>query len=710
MDPRLLPTSTTVLGDGDDRYEGTPQADTIDGGGGNDYLIGGSGDDRLYGGLGADTFEGSGNPTNGQGEYDTVTYEYSTAEQGLVINIGDPFSSSGEAQRDVYLNIDAFVGTKRGDTIFGGIDRYQDIFGDDGNDIIHGGDRGNILVGEQGNDRLIAGAGVDILRGGYLAGDTRPDNGSYDIATYETANDRIVLDLLQGNRNEGDARDDTFFDIEGYVGSRFGDEMSGTDGRDELYGDAGNDVLIGRGGGDYLIGEAGDDTLIAGSGQDTLYGGKQNRTETEGYDFVSYERSVGPVVLDFRQGRQHGGDAAGDQFFDINAYKGSPNSDTLIGGDGGDTFFGEAGDDLFVGSAGADLLFGQRGVDTISYADSAAGVTVSLVDGSRGVGGDAEGDVIREFENVIGSGFADRLTGNALANTFTGGPGNDTYVVGAGDTVAEAAGGGIDQVETDASLTLGAGSEVEIVTATGAANVALFGSAFANTLIGNTGANRLDGGAGADVLRGGAGNDTYVVDVASDSVSDNAGIDTVETSVTYTLSGEIENLTALGLANADLTGNALANALTGNGAANVLRGGAGDDVLQGGAGNDRLFGGAGRDALQGDIGQDIFVFDTKASRANVDTVRGFSVKDDTIWVENKVFKGIGSGTASKPKKLVADAFTVGSAAQDAEDRFIYNKKNGKLYYDQDGVGGRAAVEIATFGKNLKMTHNDFFVI
>ena len=87
---------------------------------------------------------------------------------------------------------------------------------------------------------------------------------------------------------------------------------------------------------------------------------------------------------------------------------------------------------------------------------------------------------------------------------------------------------------------------------------------------------------------GGAGNDTYVVDNTADVVTENPseGTDLVQSSVTYTLAANVENLTLTGTTAINGTGNALDNVLTGNTAANTLTGGAGNDTLSGGTGAD----------------------------------------------------------------------------------------------------------------------------
>ena len=153
-----------------------------------------------------------------------------------------------------------------------------------------------------------------------------------------------------------------------------------------------------------------------------------------------------------------------------------------------------------------------------------------------------------------------------------GGAGNDTYVVdAAGDVVTELAGQGTDTVQSSISYALGA--DVENLQLTGTAAINATGNALDNTLTGNTGNNVLDGGAGNDTMIGGAGNDTYVVDAATDVVTELAGqgTDTVQSSISYTLGANVENLPLTGVAAINATGNTLNNTLTGNTGNNVLR-------------------------------------------------------------------------------------------------------------------------------------------
>ena len=166
----------------------------------------------------------------------------------------------------------------------------------------------------------------------------------------------------------------------------------------------------------------------------------------------------------------------------------------------------------------------------------------------------------------------------------------------------------------------------------------------------------------------------------------------------------IENAVG-GSGNNTILGNQAVNSLSGGGGNDKLYGYAGNDRLVGGAGNDFLVGGTGKDILNGGSGADVFYFNTALnSSTNVDTIQDFSVQDDTIRLEDAVFKGLALGT------LAADAFCISSGALDREDRIIYNKSTGALSYDADGTGTAAAIKFAQLTAGLALSRWDFVVV
>jgi len=256
-----------------------------------------------------------------------------------------------------------------------------------------------------------------------------------------------------------------------------------------------------------------------------------------------------------------------------NVLDGSQNSaaNVLTGSSGNDTYILGTGDSIVEASNG--------GTDTVQTA-----VTYTL-------GANLENLTLTGSIAVNGTGNTANnvLDGsqNSAANVLTGGTGNDTYIVGSGDTVVEGASGGTDTVQSAQTYTLGA--EVEALTLIGTASINGTGNTLNNTINGNSGANVLDGGAGADTMAGGGGDDTYLVDNTSDTATEaaGAGLDTVRSSVTFTLGSDVENLVLTGSTAISATGNGSDNVLDGsqNSAANTLTGAGGNDTYVVGSGD-----------------------------------------------------------------------------------------------------------------------------
>lgn len=351
------------------------------------------------------------------------------------------------------------------------------------------------LTGTDGADLLEGGAGDDLLLGS-LGADTLDGGTGVNTVSYEASDARVTVDLSKGVGQGGHADGDVLRNINVVIGSRFGDNLIGSDGDDTLYGMEGRDTLIGNAGNDLLFGGSRSDSLSGGEGDDMLRGGTGN--------------------------------------------------DTLLGG---------AGNDWLRGGRGADSLDGGEGVNRAMYDWSNAAVTVNLQTGA-GTGGDAEGDVLVNIREVVGSTFGDVLTGGTFADVLLGAAGNDT----------------ID---------------------------------------GGRRADRLFGGEGDDSLAGGAGNDLLFGGLGADTIDGGSGIDTLSYArAAHAVVVHLGQGVGDGGNLSESEGDRILNIerVVGSGFDDTLTGGAGNETLAGGAGSDQLNGGAGNDVLIGGDGGDVFIF------------------------------------------------------------------------------------------------------
>ncbi len=264
---------------------------------------------------------------------------------------------------------------------------------------------------------------------------------------------------------------------------------------------------------------------------------------------------------------------------------------------------------------------------------------------------------------------------------------------------------------------LGATGEQDLIDGKGG-NDTVFGAGGNDTLKGDAGDDALNGDAGNDLLRGGAGRDR---------LDGGSGVDTADYSdkkagVVLALNGSKQVVPFVGgtaedkVSNVEnVTGGARSDALTGDAKANLLKGGAGDDKLDGGKandsldggkGNDTLIGGFGNDTLTGGAGRDEFVFNTKLGGTNTDTVADFTHDTDLLHLSDAIFRTVGP-------TLDAAEFYAGAGAvkaHDRDDRIIYDTSTGRLYYDDDGKRGHAAIHFATLATKPVVDAGDFAVV
>jgi len=252
-------------------------------------------------------------------------------------------------------------------------------------------------------------------------------------------------------------------------GTAANDPINGTAGRDLIYGYAGNDTLSGGAGNDVLYGSTGNDRLIGGEGNDQMSGG-------EGADYMAggngndtyYVNSRQDVVVETSDAGTdtvvfmgYTGETGANQGYTLrenvevlrlfmnkdasldlnlngtgnslgNSMVGNAGNNHLFGLGGNDSINGGAGNDTIHGGTGNDNLTGGAGVDLVSYKTAEGNVTVSLaITSNQNTGVDGI-DKLAGFENLEGSNFNDRLTGDAGANQIVGLAGDDTIIGGAG--------------------------------------------------------------------------------------------------------------------------------------------------------------------------------------------------------------------------------------------------------------------------------------
>lgn len=243
----------------------------------NDNITGDSNNNVLAGYKGADTIDGGGG-------FDFLSYFASDSAVNVSLNSGS--GSGGDANGDTFTNIEGIFGSEFNDTITGddnanelyGLSGSDTLTGLAGNDYLEGGDGNDTINGGNDDDAIIGGAGADDIDGGD----------GYDILAYYFSTSGVTINLATGMGTGGNAQGDTFSNFEHIHGSDFADTFNG---------DANDNDFSGFGGIDTLIGAAGNDTFYArqedSSEQDSFDGG-------DDYDIIRFigSSSVTPYSLD----------------------------------------------------------------------------------------------------------------------------------------------------------------------------------------------------------------------------------------------------------------------------------------------------------------------------------------------------------------------------------------------------------------------------
>ena len=391
----------------------------------------------------------------------SVSWHDGTLGNGLISrSIVDARKASvtvvGTSHDDIFIGADV-VGV--GDTMSGaaGNDLLKGGSGDDtlsggnDNDVLYGQKDNDTLNGDAGNDTLLGGAGADVLNGGA---DT-------DVASYQDATAGVTINLRNIALNAGDAQGDTYQNIEGFLGSNWGD---------------------------FFVGDANANTFDGAGGSDT----------------VSYADHLDQgITIDLAGGTGPGGDIL-------------LRMENAIGTGGNDTFIGNGEINVFTGGLGNDTYYVQNTGDYIAEAAGGGTDTVSTtasftlsanVENLIATGGAAVTLVGNDLaNNITGNGADNVINGGGGADVMAGGGGNDIYYVdNIGDVIIDSS--GTDTVVISGSVSLANFSGIENVMLSSCGAVSLDGSALDNTLTGNEAANVLNGLGGNDILIGLGGND-----------------------------------------------------------------------------------------------------------------------------------------------------------------------------------------------------------
>ncbi|GEO17888.1 Ig-like domain-containing protein [Microvirga aerophila] len=532
-------------------------------------------------------------------------------------------------------------------------------YGGDGNEIFSGGTGSNTIDGGGGNDTIIGGLGYSTINGG-----TGKDTIDYSEATASSGGTGVTVNL--GSTS-------------GY-GNQFADTL---DSIENVIGSAHKDTIVGSGGENLLQGGASDDTLEGGFGNDTIQGGAGVNTAR----FTGSTVAIADLSKTTEQDTGYGtdiltdiqnveGGSGADKLtgnHEANLLDGNSGNDTLVGKEGNDTLQGEAGNDTLEGGAGNDTLDGGSSADTAVFSGARGNYSiVNNADGTITVTDNVGQDGTDTLKDIRFAKFGDNQT-IALVN------GAPTSVSPSTASVSESAAIG-------ATVTTFFGSDPD-------------GDTLTFSLVSDAG-GLFAVSDGKLIVKNALNYETGTQHTVTVQASDGWGGEILKTLTISVRDNAAETTPII------LSGTAGNEQLVGEAGNDQLWGLGGKDTIFGEGGDDKLWGGLGNDTLVGGAGKDIFVFDKKPSaKSNLDWVYDFNVRDDTIHLAKTAFTKL-----SKKGALSKDAFVVGDHMRDKEDRILYHKKAGALFYDPDGTGSAKAVQFATISKKLAISAKDFYVI
>ncbi len=621
------------------------------------------------------------------------------------------------ANTSISANITATVGSLTDTKAINIVINQLGITESDGNDLLTGTAGNDVFNGLAGNDTIYGGAGNDYLDGdigadsliGGTGNDTYIVDNTGDIVV-ETSTIATEIDTVNSSVTytlSANVENLTLTDTIAINGT--GNSLA-----NYITGNSGNNLLTGAAGFDTLDGGAGNDTLVGGAGNDVMIGGTGNDTyNVDSAGDVVTETSTIPTEIDTVNSSIDYTLGANLENLGLmgTAINGTGNSlnNLIIGNASNNYIFGDIGNDTLNGGAGDDTLDGGTGNDKLN---GGIGNDTYIIDSTGDVATETS-TLATEIDTIISS-----ITYTLLTNfenlTLTG----TTALNGTGNVIAN------------------------VITGNSAANN-LLGAAGNDTIYGGDGNDTLNGGIGDDSMIGGTGNDTYIVDSTADVVVETSTlsteIDTVNTTITYTLGANIETLNLVGANIINGTGNNLNNTLNGNASANTLSGGDGNDSINGGAGDDSMDGGNGNDILLGGIGNDIlnggngndilsggdgndtltggagvdsFLYNIAANAStNFDTITDFTSGSDQLKFTVAVLTTLGAiGQFAAGDQRFWSSNT--GLAHNATDRLIYNTSTGVVSYDSDGNGVGTAIQIEVLGTTTHpaLVATDIFVV